>query len=149
MAVVRAWSVAWVAVLVVFGGCWKKERVITARTQERLSDSVNQEWALTPRVGGAAWDVNPPRLLSRVEPRIPATCRKATIQGLFMWQVTVSETGAVESLQMLKAPLVSLPCPELEAEARRSLADSKYEPTVLNGRPVRVALIITQSISIQ
>jgi Gram-negative bacterial TonB protein C-terminal len=149
MALSRACLVAWVAAVMALGGCRKKEWVTVVKTTERLADAGNPAWALMPRVGGSTDDVIPPRLLSRIELVIPERCRESSIEGPFIFEAIVTETGAVENVHVVKAPVISPPCSELEAESLRSLSQSKYEPTKIDGRPVRVVLTITESVSIQ
>jgi hypothetical protein len=146
MTFARACVVGFVASLVALGGC-EKDWAVTVKTEEKLSSTDSRAPAPTPNAG-LTGDVTLPRLVSRVEPRIPKRCRQAHVEGLFVYEATVTETGAVENLHTLETPRVSPPCPELEEESRKALSQSKYRPAERNGLPVRVVLTITQTIEV-
>lgn len=124
------------------GGCRDERWVILSKTKEYLSHAPNQ-------VAGVTGVTTPPRCVSRVEPMVPERCRKLSVQGMFVWQAMVSETGTVEKIEMVKAPLVSPPCPALEAELRKAILGSKYEVTQIEGHPTSVVITIEQSIFVQ
>jgi hypothetical protein len=140
--VIKAWSVVWFALTLGVGGCRDERWVILTSTKEYLSHAPN-------RVAGVTSSTTPPRCVSRVEPKVPERCRKLSVQGIFVWEATVTETGMVEKLQMLKAPLVSPPCPALEDELRKAILGSKYEVTTIEGQPTSVLMTIEQSITVQ
>jgi hypothetical protein len=123
------------------GGCRDDKWMILTKTKEYLSPT-NQVADVTSRT-------TPPRCVSRGDPKVPERCRKLSVQGNFVWEAMVTEAGAVEKLQVLKAPVVSPPCPALEAELRKAILGSRYEVTMIEGRPTRVVLTIEQSITVQ
>ena len=141
-ALIRSWSVVWFALMLGVGGCRDDKWVILTSTKEYLSHSPNQ-------VAGVTSGTSPPRCVGRVQPMVPERCRKLSVQGMFVWEANVTETGTVDKLQMLKAPLVSPPCPTLEAELRKAILGSKYEVTMIEGHPTSVVMTIEQSITVQ
>ena len=149
MTLARAGLIASVAAVMAFGGCQKKEWVSVVKTTERLADADNPAWALVPPFASSTDSLTPPRLLSPIDLVIPERCRDSHIEGPFIFDAIVTETGAVENVHVVKSPVVSPPCPELGAESRRLLSQSKYEPTTIDGHPVRVVLTITETISSQ
>lgn len=132
-----AWAcaAAWFAILATFGACQKASSTVIFKSDERFSKSDSRPS-----------DLSPPRALSRVEPLVPERCRKAGVEGRFVFDVTVTERGTVEDLHLLEPTVVTPPCPNLEAAVREALSRSKYEPTMIDGRPARVVLTITQRI---
>jgi hypothetical protein len=141
-AVIRWSSVVWFALILGVGGCRDERWVILTKTKEYLSSAPNQMAGVTSRT-------TPPRCVSRIEPEVPEKCRKLSVQGAFVWEAMVTETGTVEKLQMMKAPVVSPPCPALEAELRKAIIGSKYEVTTIEGHPTSVVMTIEQSITVQ
>jgi outer membrane biosynthesis protein TonB len=60
-----------------------------------------------------------------------------------MFRATVAENGDVTEVKTLKAPRLEPACPDFEQAYRRAIAQWKYEPAKLHGRPVSVYLTIT------
>jgi outer membrane biosynthesis protein TonB len=60
-----------------------------------------------------------------------------------MFRATVAENGDVTEVTTLKAPRLEPACPDFEQAYRRAIAQWKYEPAKLHGRPVSVYLTIT------
>lgn len=103
--------------------------------------------AETFQVGG---EVSAPRLLNRIEPRIPEQCVHRRFEGgAVIYEAVITETGDVEGVRVVKAPKFSPPCPEFEIETRRAISRWKYEPGKRKGIPVRTALTITQIIDVR
>ena len=135
MTLARACVGAWVTAILVLTACERTEPTVTFRTQESFSKSEDQASGATP-----------PRPLTHLSPVVPESCWKAGVEGTFVFSATITETGAVENLQLQQPGVVSPPCPALEVAVRNVLSQSKYEPTVRDGRATRVALTITARI---
>lgn len=85
------------------------------------------------RPGG---DVRPPKLIREVRPAYPPLARQARIQGAVKLTAVVSREGTVQSLQ------VSSGHPLLIQAAMDAVRQWRYEPTLLNGEPVEVILVV-------
>ena len=115
--------------------CGKTESVAVFKSQERISSSDNRAVGATP-----------PRAVVRVEPVVPKGCLEAEGRGRFVFEATVSESGTVESIRRSEPAVVSPPCPELEEQVRKALSRTKYEPTMIDGRPSRIILTIAAQV---
>ncbi len=82
-----------------------------------------------PRVGG---QVQEARLIRRREPIYPPLARQARIQGVVRLEAVIGPDGRVEKVQAISGP------PLLRQAAIDAVKDWVYEPSRLNGRPVRV-----------
>lgn len=85
------------------------------------------------RVGG---NVRQPKLIHEVRPVYPPLARQARIQGVVKINAIVSRDGAVQSLQVAGGH------PLLLAAAMDAVRQWRYEPTLLNGEPVEVVLVV-------
>ncbi len=86
------------------------------------------------RVGGR---VQRARLIRQVRPRYPVLAVQARIQGTVILEAIISELGSVEDLRVIEGH------PLLIRRALEAVRQWRYEPTVLNGVPVRVVTRIT------
>lgn len=82
--------------------------------------------------------VEAPKLEARVEPRYPEDARKRREQGVSIYEAIVTTTGCVTNLRLLKSST-----PELDMMGMEAIAQWRYHPARLNGRPVRVYLTVT------
>lgn len=125
--------------VIVKGG--ETTRVYAILTPGRMSDEVGVTGGASsavpgsrkaiphaPQVGGK---VEPPRPLKPPRPRYPEQLAQAAIQGPVVLFARIRLDGTLDVL----AVLVSADS-ELEAEARRTVAEIRYEPMKLNGRSV-------------
>ena len=85
------------------------------------------------RVGG---NVRPPKLIHEVRPVYPQLARQARIQGVVKINAIVSRDGSVQSLQIAGGH------PLLVQAAIDAVRQWRYEPTLLNGEPVEVILVV-------
>lgn len=81
------------------------------------------------RVGG---QVQEARLIRRREPVYPPLARQARIQGVVRLEAVIGPDGRVEKVQAISGP------PLLRQAAVDAVKEWVYEPSRLNGRPVRV-----------
>ena len=87
------------------------------------------------RVGG---NVAQPRKTWSVQPEYPRMARLRRIEGIVILEVTVDRQGNVSSVSVLRADAEGFG--EAAVEAVRQW---RYEPTIINGRPVSVVLTDT------
>jgi len=83
------------------------------------------------RVGG---DVKDPQVVSRVEPAFPPGAKGAVIL-----EVTIDPTGAVADVRVLRSE------PALDAAAVAAVRQWRFDPTVIDGKPVSVLKTISLS----
>jgi len=82
------------------------------------------------RVGGA---VQATKIVYMLKPMYPPEAKAAGIEGTVVFHATINEEGNIMHLQELSGADVAL----VEA-ARAAVSTWRYEPTLLNGRPVAV-----------
>ncbi|MGC2299379.1 MAG: energy transducer TonB [Acidobacteriaceae bacterium] len=70
--------------------------------------------------------------LSGDEPQYPVVAKIAHVQGLVVLDVIISKTGAVDSVTVVSGP------PLLQAAALTAVKTYRYQPFLINGKPVRV-----------
>ena len=97
----------------------------------RLQAGVASE---TPvRVGG---NIPPPRKIRDVPAVAPRAARDAGVVGTVILEITIDPEGAVRDARVLRS--ISL----LDAAALEAVRQWRYEPTMLNDRPVSVLLTV-------
>lgn len=89
-------------------------------------------------------DVRKPEKVSAPPPQYTEIARRARIQGVVILQATINEQGGVDNVTVLKG----LPM-GLTEEAERAVAQWKFTPAQLNGRPVAVYFNLTVNFEIQ
>jgi TonB family protein len=75
-------------------------------------------------------------LLSAPRPRYPSVARNNHIEGIVALEVTVSKTGSIETLHVIKGP------PALRSAAVDAVRYWRYRPYSVDGRPVEVATTV-------
>ena len=90
------------------------------------------------RVGG---NVAQPRKTWSVQPEYPRMARLRRIQGIVILEVTVDREGNVSNVAVLRS------VDGLDAAAVEAVRQWRYEPTIINGRPVSV--VLTDSVRFQ
>jgi TonB family protein len=76
--------------------------------------------------------VTPAKLIKRVNPAYPSLARQTRISGTVRFHVTISAEGNVQELEVLSGH------PLLVQSAMDAVRQWKYEPTLLNDKPVEV-----------
>jgi TonB family protein len=92
------------------------------------------------RVGG---NIRQPEIIKLVKPVYPPEAIKAHIEGQVILEATVTERGDVADIKVISGP------PTLIPAAIKAVEEWKYEPTLINGRPVSVILTAKVSFSLQ
>jgi TonB family protein len=72
------------------------------------------------------------KVVHAVPPKYPEDARKKNIQGAVKLDVVIGENGKVESAKVTDGPK------ELSKAAVSAVKHWRYEPTMLNGKPVEV-----------
>ena len=86
------------------------------------------------KVGGA---IQTPKKLVNVPPRYPDDALQAKVQGAVVLDVVLDADGVPTDVQ------VSQGVPMLDAAAIEAVRQWRYEPTLLNGAPVPIAMTVT------
>jgi TonB family protein len=85
----------------------------------------------------AGTDVPPPAKIVDVRPVYPPEAIKARITGAVIIQAEIGPTGDVESATVTRS------VPLLDEAALTAVRQWKYQPTLIKGEPVRVAMTVT------
>ena len=92
------------------------------------------------RVGG---NIRQPEIIRLVKPAYPPAAIKAQIEGVVVLEATVTERGDVADIKVISGPPMLIPA------AIKAVEEWKYEPTLINGRPVPVILTARVSFSLR
>lgn len=83
-------------------------------------------------------DIEPPRIVERVEPRYNEAARRGRVQGVVILELIIGTDGAVESTEVLRGLPLGLTRNAVEA-----VEQWRFEPSTFRGHPVRVRYILT------
>jgi len=86
------------------------------------------------RVGGR---VQAPQLIHQVQPMYPPLAKQARIQGDVVIDSVIDTLGRVTQMRVVSGS------PLLVEAAMQALAQWRYQPTLLNGEPVAVEMLVT------
>jgi periplasmic protein TonB len=86
------------------------------------------------RVGGK---VQPPHLIEQVQPVYPPLAKQARIQGDVLIDSVIDKEGRVTQMKVVSGS------PLLVQAAIQALQQWRYQPTLLNGEPVAVDMVVT------
>lgn len=92
------------------------------------------------RVGG---NVQSAKLLEKVAPIYPPAARAEGIEGNVTLRIRIAEDGQVESAEPVEGS------PALAAAAQEAVRQWRYQPTLLNGNPVKVETTVTMSFQLR
>lgn len=101
-------------------------------------DSPLAEGAL--RVGG---NIKPPSKTRDLHPVYPAEAREARVQGVVILEVRIEGDGRVGQARVLRS------IPMLDNAALDAVRQWEFEPTLLNGVPTPVVMVVTVQFSLQ
>jgi protein TonB len=86
------------------------------------------------RVGGR---IREPTKVKNVVPVYPQIARQARVQGVVILEVTIGPRGTVTDVKLLRG------IPLLDHAAIEAVKQWEYTPTLLDGRPVPVIMVVT------
>ena len=86
------------------------------------------------RVGG---QVRAPELLEQVDPIYPAIAKEARVQGDVVLESVIDPQGNVNQMRLVSGSAL------LERAAMQAVEQWKYRPTLLNGQPVAIDMLVT------
>jgi TonB family protein len=90
------------------------------------------------RVGGS---LKPPRMVKKVNPVYPAEARAGRVQGVVVIEARIGRDGSVVGTRVLRS------VPLLDQAAIDAVRQWKYEPTVVDGEPVELLMVVTVNFS--
>ena len=91
-------------------------------------------------IGG---DVTPARLLSSTPPAYPQLAKTQRIEGAVRIDALVDAAGKVSSMKVVSGPVL------LHQAAMEALRQWKYQPAMLDGKPVSMHLTVTIQFRLQ
>ena len=92
------------------------------------------------RVGGS---IAEPKRIKYVDPIYPAEALAAKLQGYVILEATIGPDGSVRDTKVLRST------PLLDQAATDAVRQWKYQPPLLNGAPVQVAMAVTVIFSLK
>jgi protein TonB len=93
------------------------------------------------RIGG---DIQPPTLITRIEPEYPPLAVASRITGVVILEATVNVDGQVTEVRVLRSVHRLL-----DAEAMKAVKQWRYSPLTLNGHRTPFVLTVTLSFSLK
>ncbi|MEW6455231.1 MAG: TonB family protein [Acidobacteriota bacterium] len=112
----------------VFGG------VIGGILGETIKGAVGENIEAPVRAIG---DIQPPKLIKRVEPEYPSLALKARVEGVVILEAMTDIYGRVQTVKVLRS------IPLLDQAAIDAVRQWQYEPMIINGIPRPVIFIVT------
>lgn len=91
----------------------------------------------------AVGDIEPPKLIKKVEPVYPEEARKAEIEGMVIVEATTDIYGKVKKVTILRS------IPELDQAAMDAVKQWVYEPKIIDGKPRGVIFTVTVTFRLQ
>lgn len=88
-------------------------------------------------------EIREPKKIVHVPPIYPAIALSSGVQGVVILEATISETGRIENLRVLRSH------PLLERAAVEAVKQWRYTATRLNGQPVPVMITVTLNFTIE
>lgn len=77
------------------------------------------------------------KIVRQVAPKYPSDAKKKRIQGTVKMHAIITKDGKIRDLKYISGP------PELMDSALDAVRQWRYEPTLLEGKPVEVDTIIS------
>lgn len=103
------------------------------------ASSLAQKYPGAIRVGG---EISEPRKLTDVKPVYPAEAQAANVSGIVILETVIDTQGHVAEVVVLRS--VQL----LDAAAVDAVRQWQYTPTLLNGNPIEVIMVVTVNFSL-
>jgi TonB family protein len=104
----------------------------TANTQTSVGGAAPAHGPM--RVGG---NIKAPLKLVDVAPVLPPRAAEAGIRGVVILELTIDTDGSVKEARVLRS------IPLLDEEAVRAAKQWRYEPVLLNGKPIAIVMTVT------
>jgi len=92
----------------------------------------------------AGGNITEPIKINAPRPKYPEAARRARMQGVVVLECTISKTGNVKSVKVLRGLALGLTQAAVDAVNKW-----KFKPSTLNGKPVEVIYILTVRFTLQ
>ena len=87
--------------------------------------------------------IRPPAKIVNVNPVYPPEAREARVQGVVILEATISRTGEVSDVEVLRSE------PLLDEAAVAAVRQWRYEPTLVDGEPVSILMTVTMNFQLR
>ena len=109
---------------------------VKVETERTSAKRVPEPTGAPLKVGG---NIRPPRKLTHVNPVYPQSMKDAGIEGAVPLEAVIAGDGSVQTVRVLTAEVH----PDLAIAAVDAVRQWKFEPTLLNGKPVPIKMKVT------
>jgi TonB family protein len=133
---------AWINTTLKIGAVMEEVDVVPEGTVKRLPDSEGGGEPTRLRLGG---DIQAPKLITKVQPLYPAPAKTAGSQGTVILHAVIGLDGRPLSLRVMNKDID----PELARASVEAVSQWRYQPTLLNGKPVEVDTTIEVHFTLQ
>jgi TonB family protein len=114
-----------------------QETIVIKESRMTPATAGAQAGGITPvRVGGS---VRPPRKVRDVHPVYPRSMREAGLEGVVPLEAIIGRDGTVQSLRVVSAQVH----PDFARAAIDAVRQWRFDPTLLNGKPVEVVMNVS------
>jgi TonB family protein len=117
------------------------QETIAVREQRVPQSTAKAEGPTPIRVGG---NIKPPVKVKDVKPVYPPTMREAGREGVVPMEAIIGGDGTVHSVRVLSAQIH----PDFALAAADAVRQWRFQPTLLNGKPVEVVMNVTIEFSL-
>ncbi|MCY4505830.1 MAG: energy transducer TonB [Acidobacteria bacterium] len=87
--------------------------------------------------------IRPPAKIVNADPVYPPEARDARVQGVVILEATISRTGEVSDVEVLRSE------PLLDEAAVAAVRQWRYEPTLVAGEPVSILMTVTMNFQLR
>ena len=105
--------------------------------QAVLGDSDRAAAGSTEPIRVGRGGVRAPTVVQRVPPVYPPEARTARVEGIVVLEATISTTGEVSAVEVLRS------VPLLDEAAAAAVEQWRYEPVLVDGEPVPVVMMVS------
>lgn len=121
---------------------WKYEPLIIDGKPSKVVFTVTvrfklKEQEITEGAVEAGGDVEPPKLIKKVDPVYPEEARKEGVEGVVILRIRADEYGEVQQAKVLKS------VPLLDNAAISAVRQWVYEPYISKGKPTPIVFTVT------
>ena len=88
--------------------------------------------------------IRPPARIGGAAPVYPSEAREARAEGVVIMQATISPTGEVSDVEVLRSAV-----PLLDEAAVAAVRQWRYEPTLVDGEPVSIVMTVTVNFALR